>query len=183
MIAQAFALNFDQDEYFCEQPLENLSEKELLKIKSGLYKVADIERVLKLSPGTLRNTASRYERQGGHPYRDWGIGNSPISHWVVRMRIFSTAWQKLIKPQILKAPEGIAHLPPDITTDQLIHLKGIYRLSQLKGRLPFSHQSVKNQARKHGHSSRMTMGCWKEGSQFYVDMQPFLAWIAKNRYS
>lgn len=183
MIAHAFKLNFEADEYFCENPPTNLTESDLLKINTGLYRVADIERVLKLPSGALRNAAHRYERQGGQPYEDWGVGNSPISHWVVRMRVFSKAWPRVIKSQIFKAPDGTRDLPTDLTPDELSKLEGIYKLSQLKGKLPFSHQCVKNQARKYGRASRMRMGCWKQGSQFYVDMQPFLGWIAKNKYA
>jgi len=183
MLTQSPTFHFDQDEVFTDESIEGLSEEEFLKIRHGLYKVSEVERVLDIPKGSLRNAAVRYEKQGGKPYQDWGIGNSPISHWVVRMRVFSRVWKSKVEPQIHRSPTGIQSLPPNINAEQLVRLEGIYRLADLKGKFPFSHQSIKNQARKHGVSSRDVMGCWKEGTQFYVDMQPFLKWLTFFKYS
>lgn len=183
MLTQSPTFQFEQDEVFTNQSIEGLSEGELLKIHKGLFKVSEVERVLNIPKGALRNAAVRYEKQGGKPYQDWGIGNSPISHWVVRMRTFSKTWKSKIKPHIHRLPDGVQTLPSNISADDLVRLEGVYRLADLKGKFPFSHQSIKNQARKHGDGSRDIMGCWKEGTQFYVDMQPFLKWLTHFKYS
>ena len=69
-----------------------------------------------------------------------------------------------------------------ISPDELCNLDGNFKLSELKGKFPFSAQSIKNQARKLGDQSRDQMGCWKDGSHFYVNMQSFLKWLGSHKY-
>jgi hypothetical protein len=171
---------FAPDEVFSEEKLTDMSVKEFLQLRTGLYKVADVEKLFDLNPGTLRNLALKLQRRGESPYQKWGIGNSTISHWVVRAKIFCPAWDKEIKHHV--QPAKISTIPDDISSEELVALEGVYRLSELRGRFPFLDTSIKNQARKYDTKSREIMGCWKSGSHFYVDMQPFLKWLADHQY-
>ena len=174
--------SFNPDEVYMDKKLEGMTEEELLNLKSGLYKVSEVEKVLKLDPGTLRNLALKITEQGGSPYDQWGIGNSKISHWVVRISVFSKHWESEIKPQIKRMNLEVSHLPKQLSPEELCRFEGVIKLSDLKGKFPFHQQSIKNQVRKLGEESRDEMGCWKEESHFYVDLQPFLKWINKFKY-
>lgn len=178
--AQQPQFAFSPDEVFSEDKLSEMTQEEFLKTRSGLFKVADVEKLFNLNPGTLRNLALKLQRRGESPYEKWGIGNSAISHWVVRAKLFCPAWEKEIKPHI--QPPKVLTIPEDIAPGDLVKLEGVFRLSELRGRFPFSDTSIKNQARKLDEQSRHIMGCWKSGSHFYVDMQPFLKWLAEHQY-
>lgn len=174
--------SYEPDEVYVDRKLEGMSERDLLKIRTGLYKVSEVEKVLELEPGTLRTLALKLAEQGESPYDRWGIGNSKISHWIVRMGVFSKHWEKDIKPQIKRMNLKIQNLPKNVSPEELCNFEGIIKLSDLKGKFPFHQQSIKNQVRKLGNDSRDKMGCWKEESHFYVDLQPFLKWINKFKY-
>jgi len=174
--------NFEPDEVYMDQKLDGMTEQELLSLDSGLFKVSEVERVLRLPPGSLRSLALKVADAGQSPYGKWGIGNSPISHWVVRIKVFSSCWENEIKPLVNPEPEGIRKLPKNLSPEALCQFNGVIRLSELKGRFPFHQQSIKNQVRKLGDQAREVMGCWKENSHFYVDLQPFLAWMSSHKY-
>ena len=182
IMEEPFQFSFEPDEVFVDKGLEGYSEKDLLTQKEGLFKVTEVEKVLKLHPGTLRSMALKIQKEGKSPYRDWGIGKSAISHWVVRIKVFRDVWEREIKPLIKNHAPEVEHIPKSIGPRELVQLEGVFKLADLKGKFPFSHQSIKNQARKLGSKSRDTMGCWKEGAQFYVDMQPFLKWLSTYQY-
>lgn len=171
---------FAPDEVFSEEKLHEMTPEDFLELRTGLFKVADVEKLFDLNPGTLRNLAIKLQRRGESPYEKWGIGNSPISHWVVRAKLFCPKWESEIRPHI--QPSKVSTIPEDISPQALVKLEGVYRLSELRGRFPFSDTSIKNQARKLDKESRKIMGCWKSGSHFYVDMQPFLKWLADHQY-
>ncbi len=173
---------FEEDEVYMDQKLEDYTEEDLLKLDYGLYKVSEVEKVLQLQPGTLRTLALKITEQGMSPYEKWGIGNSKISHWVVRISVFSKYWESEIKSQIRSMNLNVKSLPKEVTPKDLCDFDGIIKLSDLKGKFPFHQQSIKNQVRKLGEESRKEMGCWKEESHFFVDIQPFLKWISKFRY-
>jgi len=174
--------SFEPDEIYMDRKLEGMTPEELLSLDTGLYKVSEVERVLGLQPGTLRSLALKLTEAGESPYEKWGIGNSPISHWIVRIKVFGKRWESEIKPQIKLLNLNVKHLPEKISPDELCELDGVVKLSDLKGKFPFHQQSIKNQVRKIGEKSREEMGCWKEKSHFYVDIQPFLRWISKFKY-
>ncbi len=174
--------NFEPDEIYMDQKLEGMNEKELMKIKTGLYKVSEVEKALELQPGTLRNLAMKIMEHGESPYEKWGIGNSKISHWIVRMKVFTKRWEREIKPKIRYMNMDVRVLPQNATPEEVVHFDGIIKLSDLKGRFPFHQQSIKNQVRKNGEKSKEEMGCWKDGNHFYVDVQRFLKWISKFKY-
>ena len=182
MVEKKVNFFFSPDEIYMDQKLDGVSENELLNYKTGLYKVTEVEKVLKLAPGTLRTLAQKQMKRGKSPYREWGIGNSEISHWIVRMKVFSKVWEKEIKPLIKDSPQDVKPVPKKISPAELCKLDGNFKLSELKGKFPFSHQSIKNQARKLGEESKSVMGCWKDGSQFYVNMQSFLKWLSSHKY-
>ena len=174
--------DFQPDEVYVDRKLEGMSEEEFLSLDTGLYKVSEVERVLNLQPGTLRTLALKVTEQGSSPYERWGIGNSKISHWVVRARVFNVNWEKEIKPLIKNMNLNVKALPKDASPSELCNFDGIIKLSDLKGKFPFHQQSIKNQVRKMGEESKEVMGCWKQDSHFYVDLQRFLKWIRKFRY-
>ena len=182
MAKESSPFSFDGDEVYMDRKLEGMTEEELLSLKAGLYKVSEVEKVLNLEAGTLRNLAIKIAEQGESPYTKWGIGNSKISHWVVRISVFSKHWEKEIKPQIKRMNLDVRPLPKNLSPEELCRFEGIIKLSDLKGKFPFHQQSIKNQVRKLGEQSRDRMGCWKEESHFYVDLQPFLKWINKFKY-
>ena len=181
-MVEGIAFSFEADEVYIDQKLEGMTEKELLAIDTGLFKVSEVEKVLDLQPGTLRTLALKVTEQGESPYERWGIGNSKISHWVVRMRVFSKNWEREIKPQIKRMNLDVKPLPSGLSPEELCGFDGIIKLSDLKGKFPFHQQSIKNQVRKMGEESRNKMGCWKEESHFYVDLQKFLKWISRFKY-
>lgn len=182
-ITKKNVFRFEPDEIFLErEELEGVGVDTFLSLEKGVVKVAEVEKILDLEPGTLRNLAQKYMKQNKSPYKELGIGNSSICHWVVRLSVFNKMWHSRIQPQIAKSKPSVKTIPDSISPQDLCKLEGIYKLSDLKGRFPFSHSTIKNQARKFGDESRHAMGCWKEGSQFYVDMQPFLAWLANFEY-
>lgn len=171
---------FAPDEVFSEEKITEMTQEEFLQLRTGLFKVADVEKLFNLNAGTLRNLALKLQRRGESPYEKWGIGNSAISHWVVRAKLFCVAWENEIQPCI--QPAKVSTIPEDIAPEKMVKLEGVFRLSELRGRFPFSDTSIKNQARKLDKDSRTVMGCWKSGSHFYVDMQPFLQWLADHQY-
>ena len=173
---------FEQDEIYMDRKLTDMSAAQLLTRKTGLYKVSEVEKVLEIPPGSLRAIALKIAQKGESPYRKWGIGNSKISHWVVRIKVFAKHWEKEIKPVIDQMNRTLLTIPDNVTPEELCGLEGIIRLSELKGKFPFHQQSIKNQVRKLGEQSREKMGCWKEKSHFFVDLQPFLSWINRHRY-
>lgn len=173
---------FNEDEVYMDGKLEGISEEEFLSYDTGLYKVSEVEKVFGLQPGTLRNLALKLTEAGESPYEMWGIGNSQISHWVVRAKVFTKVWEKEIKPHIKRMSLNVKPLPKDISPEELCEFDGVIKLSDLKGKFPFHQQSIKNQVRKLGEKARDKMGCWKEESHFYVDLQPFLKWISKFKY-
>jgi len=174
--------HFEPDEIYVDQKLEGMTESDLMKINTGLYKVSEVEKALELPSGALRNLAMKVMEHGESPYRKWGIGNSKISHWVVRMKVFSKRWEKDIKPLIRHYSMDVKSLPRHATPEDVLGFDGIIKLSDLKGRFPFHQQSIKNQVRKKGEASKEEMGCWKDGNHFYVDVQRFLKWISKFKY-
>lgn len=173
---------FEPDEVYMDQKLDGMTEQELMSLDTGLFKVSEVERVLRLPSGSLRTLALKVSEAGESPYQKWGVGNSPISHWVVRIKVFSKHWEKEVKPLVRPEPDGVVKLPKNLSPEALCKFNGIIRLSELKGRFPFHQQSIKNQVRKLGEQAREEMGCWKENNHFYVDLQPFLAWMNSHRY-
>ena len=173
---------FEADEIYMDRKLEGMTQRQLLARKTGLFKVSEVEKVLGIPPGSLRAVALKVAQSDESPYRKWGIGNSKISHWVVRIKVFAKHWEKEIKPVIDQMNRTLLTIPNKVTPEELCGLEGIIRLSELKGKFPFHQQSIKNQVRKLGEESRQEMGCWKEKNHFYVDLQPFLSWINRHRY-
>lgn len=181
MFAGSFTTGHDLDSAFDIPEIEELTEAQFMQIKCGRFIVSAVERILNIPEDTLLIAAERFETQGGRPDLEWGICIT-IHRWVVEMPIFSTVWPNEIQPYAAQELGRIKCLPRAIKVDELVQLEGIYRLQELKPFIPFSPANIENQVEKIGCASRKVMGCWKNDSEFLVDMQTFLKWVISFKY-
>lgn len=136
--------------------------------QDALFFLKDIVGVLNISPHRVQRDAKRLLMEEKDPYSLIGV-RKVWSHWQVRMSVFRDYYLNDLRSEIQS-------VPVEIDGNELLCLSGIFRLSEVCRKIPFTAQQISHQAKKR-KNSREEMGVWKDKRFFLVDMETFADWL------
>ncbi|MCB1049531.1 MAG: hypothetical protein H6510_12415 [Acidobacteria bacterium] len=162
---------FDQDEMGLLPVDPNKSTDELLNLQ-GVFYLKDVARHLDINSQDLKRKAKELEVKGESPWEVMGIRKT-WSHWIVRMSKFSPYFRKFMLPKL-------ATVQDEWDTNEMLNQKGVFYLSDVCTKLPFTVHNIKYQVRRNP-KSRDLYGVWKDPDYktYLVDMEVFANWIRR----
>ena len=152
---------FQDDEMTLRQIDPNWSHEELLN-QEGIFFLKDICKVLGLDTIKVKRRARGYK----NAYAILGA-RKVWNHWIIRMKTFAPYYRKHLIPKTRK-------VDPEWDGNTLLKQKGVFLLTDISKKLPFSTHQLRYQA-KRNPNSRKEYGIWKdkELKVFLVNMEPF----------
>ncbi|QTD52382.1 hypothetical protein [Sulfidibacter corallicola] len=145
------------------------SREEVLNY-DGIFFLKDIVKILGLDAAKVKRKAREIADSGGSPWERMGA-RKLWNHWVVRMRIFAPFYREHLVSKV-KRPES------EWDGNRLLHQRGLFYLTDVCKRIPFSAHQLRYQAKRR-ENPRREIGVFKdrELNTYLVDMEIFAPWI------
>ena len=134
----------------------------ILLSKSGHFSVVSVAKILGYSSSNLKTMGHDVGPKTGV------IHNHKI--WYVDMPTFAAYYFDHLSNDVKK-------IDPSWDANQLLRQKGVFYLSEIIHLLPFKSDQLRYQGKKSG--AKETMGLWRDGGAWHVDMPTFSSWVSK----
>jgi len=160
---------FDEDEQNFLTPKSYWGIDELLSQK-GVFFLKDVKNILGVDPVAIKKRAQAVEARGQSAWQVMGA-RKIFNHWMLRMKVFSDYYRKHFVSRVRR-------VDPEWDGNRLLEQKGIFLLSEVCKRIPFSLHQLRHQAKKNP-LSRQEFGIWKDEDvgMYVVDMEVFAPWV------
>lgn len=145
---------------------------EILLAQEGIFFLKDVSRLLPLDSTVVKKRVLHTQAHGADAWEVMGV-KKIWNNWVVRMKIFGPYYKSKMVPIFQR-------INKKWDANQLLRQKvGVYRLSDVCKKLPFSASQLRYQCKQRGAKSRDEIGIWKdpELNVFLVDIRNFAPWI------
>ncbi|CAM2070193.1 hypothetical protein SCOR_32760 [Sulfidibacter corallicola] len=162
---------FSKDEITLIQNHKDWSKEKILA-SEGVFFFKDIVKPLGLSPAKVKHRAKAIKARGGNAWEEMGL-RLIWNHWVVRMTVFSSYYREHLISKVRR-------VDPTWDGNDLLKQKGLFQLSDVCSRVPFTSHQLRYQA-KTTQDARNEIGVFKdpELNTYLVDMEIFAPWIIK----
>ncbi len=162
--------------FFDEEEVNGLSRPargdnaESLLSRPGLFFFKDIRKRLLLKPDWLKKQVEMIRAAGGDPWKDMGV-RKVFQHWLVKMSVFAPYYRR-------HAASKVKTVPKDIDGNELLAMEGVFAMSDVAKRIPFTASQLRYQAKQHDNSKERC-GLWKDEKRgvYLVDMARFSVWV------
>lgn len=143
-----------------------------LLAEDGIFFLKDIVGLLGVPGLKIKKHAKALTKEGKNAYALMGA-RKVWNHWIVRMTTFAPYFVVNLKP--LTSP-----VKEEWDGNTLLKQKGIYLLTDVCEKLPFTTHQLRYQAKKLSDPKK-EIGIWKDEdlSVFVVDMSVFSKWVMK----
>ena len=162
---------FDTEEMEVRSVPVEITRDELLA-QIGLYHLRDIAKILALDSTRIKRQAQKLHEEGQNPWEVMGV-RKVWKSWLVKMSTFGPYYhQHLARPY--------TNVPADWNGNRLMQEEtGIFPLTQVCRRIPFTAHQLRNQTKKH-RNPRREIGVWKDEQAgiFLVDIRIFRRYVA-----
>ena len=162
---------FEKDEMSLREVQVDWSIDELLA-QQGVFFLKDMIHLLRIDSSMIKKRARSLIAKGRTPWKVMGA-RKIWNHWIVRMKVFAPSYRKHLKPKYRP-------VPPRYDANQVLQIDGIFLLSEVCGKIPFSAHQLRYQARLNPQP-RTECGIWKDQDLgvFLVEMETFAPWIKR----
>lgn len=162
---------FDDDEMELMQVDPTWTQDDLLA-QEGIFFLKDIVKKLGVDALKVKKHARIFRDKGRDAYAVMGA-RKIWNHWIIRMTTFAPYFREHLIPRIKT-------VNPNWTGNVLLKQTGLFLLTDVCAKIPFSANQLRHQA-KRNPNSRQEYGIWKdeELNLFVVDMEPFAKWITQ----
>ncbi len=162
---------FQDDEQTLRKPDPGVDPEALLR-QDGVYFLKDVVPILAISNKEFRSQVEALERQGQDVWAVMGA-RKVWRHWMVRMKVFADYYRAQLAPRWQSVPD-------EWDGNRLMSAKGVFRMSDVVRKIPFSANQIRHKA-KTLPDARRIMGVWKDerASVYLVDMAVFAPWVAR----
>ena len=145
---------------------------EEMLLKEGIFFLKDVVKILDIDPAKVKKKAKEVEKRGQSAWKIMGA-RKIWNHWILRMKVFSSFYQKNLVPKIRSVQE-------EWDGNTLLQQKGTFFLTEVCTLIPFSTHQLRYQAKQNPNAAN-EYGIWKdeELNAFVVDMDRFAPWINK----
>lgn len=145
------------------------SEDELLD-QEGIFYLKDVVQALNMPSASLKKMAMDMEAKGLSSWEEMGIRKT-WTHWIVRMKKFADFFYN-------NDLQTVLDVDPRWDANELLEQKGLYYLTDVCAKLPFTAHQIRYQVRRN-RNSREDFGVWKDEKyrSYIVDMEVFSEWI------
>ncbi len=161
---------FDSDEMKLNAVDPAWTVEEMLA-EDGIFFLKDVAAKLGIATLDFKNQARRLQDSGQNPWEVMGIRKT-WTHWQVRMSIFRGYFQHW-----WHSP-AVSTFDEDWDANELINQSGVYLLSDVCRKIPFTGRQIRYQMQKMA-DPKAAMGVWKDDNlkQYLVDMRVFGPYI------
>lgn len=161
---------FDIDEMnFCKVE-QDWGMDEILS-QEGLFFLKDVANILCLTNQLVKIHVEALLASNRNPYDTMGV-RKLWGHWVLRMKVFAPYYKNHLCPKYLPVR---AHWDGN----ELLKQKGLYRLSEVCKKIPFSHVQLRTKAREPHARTKFGMFKDEDSAHYLVDMEIFSVWLQR----
>lgn len=161
---------FEEDELIKVEIPTNATVEWLLE-QDGIFFLKDVSKILGFN-SKVKRKVKRLAIEDKNAYTTIGVRKA-WNHWIVRMKVFKQFYESNLRSEIRSVPKGI-------NGNELLEMKGIFKLSEVCLKIPFTSHQIRYQAKKLPNSHEV-MGVWKDETNncYLVDMEGFSAYVKK----
>lgn len=162
---------FAQDEMSIIRCKKNWTREDLLK-QEGLFFFKDVCHLLQITAPLLKQRVELEQEKGLDTWKTLGV-RKVWTHWLLRMKTFAPVYRAEMEP--------VYHaVAIHWDANQLLCQKGIYLLSDVCKKIPFSTHQLRYQSKKYDNPSQ-EIGVWKDSEigTYLVNMERFGPWLQK----
>ncbi len=161
---------FQPDEMMLRRVDPRWGRDQLLSQNNGVFLFKEISSLLDVSSVVLKRRAEEIAARGQNPWDVMGA-KKLWNNWLIRIKVFGPYCKRHLVSKITR------ELPDD--GNELLESTGLFLLTAVCERLPFTAQQIRYQAKKRGERSRSEIGVWKDQSvgSYVCDMGIFSKWI------
>ncbi len=163
---------FQPDEMMLRRVESGWDRDQLLFQDDGVFLFKEISSLLDVSSAILKKKAQEIVASGQNPWDVMGA-RKLWNNWLIRIKVFGPYYKHHMVSKIKR------DLPED--GNELLESTGLFLLTEVCERLPFSAQQIRYQAKKRGERSRSEIGVWKDPSVggYVCEMSIFSKWVKK----
>ena len=163
---------FQPDEFSARTIDPKWSKPALLR-QDGIFFLKDVLKHLNIDRQVLMRVINRIKEKGDDVYKVAGV-QKVFSKWKVRMTVFAPFYRKHLVLSYQKIPDKWD------SNDVLNATKGVFLLTDICKKIPFTKFQIQYQAKKLSNSKK-EIGVWKDSScnMYLVKIALFGPWIKK----